>query len=222
LNIWFSNGKLSYMYNDYGAGFREYNSPQVPSLNTWYHMCVVVGGGANPGSFQAAYNPAIIMQNNESRQAILAAVNKRKQMTQPQRGVEGTEPSGPSDTMLSRSFMLRLTELSAQCKEFAAWREVDNIEKWRQVSKALQGTQRLPKPSPALLPEGFGKLPSAPRIQDRGTFASAAKTAFDLEPSIEKARQAVQESRSQLIKKAKPYFSRERGTFSSPVRSLMK
>lgn len=60
------------------------------------------GGGANPGSFQAAYNPAIIMQNNESRQAILSAVNKRKQMMQPQRGVEGTEPSGPSDTMLSR------------------------------------------------------------------------------------------------------------------------
>jgi hypothetical protein len=73
------------------------------------------GGGANPSSFQAAYNPAVIMQNNQSRQAILAAVNKRKQ--QPQRGVESTEPSGASDTMLSRKdFMGRLTELSRYSK----------------------------------------------------------------------------------------------------------
>jgi hypothetical protein len=49
LTIFFSNGKLGYVYNDYGAGYREYNS-KVPSLNTWYHMCVVVGGGASPGS----------------------------------------------------------------------------------------------------------------------------------------------------------------------------
>jgi hypothetical protein len=50
LILFFSNGKLAYVYNDYGAGYREYDSTKVPSLNTWYHMCVVVGGGASPGS----------------------------------------------------------------------------------------------------------------------------------------------------------------------------
>jgi hypothetical protein len=39
------------------------------------------------------------MQNDLNRKAILAAVNKRKQQT---RGVEVTEASGPSDTILSR------------------------------------------------------------------------------------------------------------------------
>ena len=50
LAIFFSNGKLAYVYNDYGAGYREYDSGKFPSNNTWYHMCVVVGGGAGPGS----------------------------------------------------------------------------------------------------------------------------------------------------------------------------
>ena len=50
LTIFFSNGRLAYVYNDYGAGYREYDSGKFPSNNTWYHMCVVVGGGAGPGS----------------------------------------------------------------------------------------------------------------------------------------------------------------------------
>lgn len=78
------------------------------------------GGGASPGSFQAAYNPAIIMQNNEQRQAILAAVQKRKQ----QQGVEGTEPSGASDTVMSARLGL-LVELASFYSE--TLREVDNI-----------------------------------------------------------------------------------------------
>ena len=89
------------------------------------------GGGVNPSSFQAAYNPAIIMQNDQSRQAILAAVNKRKHMTQPQRGVEGTEPSGASDTMMS-SFLGRIIELSRYSETL---RGVDNIESYLKARK---------------------------------------------------------------------------------------
>jgi hypothetical protein len=171
------------------------------------------GGGANPGSFQAAYNPAIIMQNDQSRKAIMAAVNSRKQQN---RGVEVTQPSGASDTILSRkdfeglkcwdgyqakgkkkgkdgkmvnncvklSFLGRLTELSAKS---SAWldiiREVDNTEKHRAVMKALQGTQRLGLGKPPVIKEY--KLGPAPKMP----------------PSVEEARKSVEESRANLLRR---------------------
>jgi hypothetical protein len=142
------------------------------------------GGGANPGTFQAAYNPAVIMQNDANRKAILAQINKRKQ-------VEVTQPSGPSDTILSRkdfeglkcwdgyqakgkkkgkdgkmvnncvklSFMGRLTELADKSSSWLdVIREVDNTEKHRAVTRALQGTQRLPQSQKYAKPiQDFGK-----------------------------------------------------------------
>ena len=45
LALGFFNGwKISYFYNDPGFGYREYDSPQVASINTWYHFCLVFGG----------------------------------------------------------------------------------------------------------------------------------------------------------------------------------
>ncbi len=84
--------------------------PDTRPRNTEGQFSPESGGGTGPAAFQAAYNPAVIMQNNQQRQAILAAVNKRKQQ------VEGAVPSSASDTVLS-SILPRLIELSARSKD---------------------------------------------------------------------------------------------------------
>jgi Concanavalin A-like lectin/glucanases superfamily len=66
----FNGWKISYYYNDSGFGYRETDASNfVASLNTWYHMCVVMGGNSDKnmyfyingqlasGSFSPGANP---------------------------------------------------------------------------------------------------------------------------------------------------------------------
>jgi hypothetical protein len=74
----------------------------------------------------AAYNPAVIEQQNQSRRAILEAVNKQKRSQQ----IGETAQTG--STVLSAFFSSRLVELSAYSSTL---RQVDNIEAWRKSQK---------------------------------------------------------------------------------------
>jgi hypothetical protein len=48
LKLWIGifNNKLAFYYNDYTLGFLE-NDYTVATLNTWYHICAVLGGSGN-------------------------------------------------------------------------------------------------------------------------------------------------------------------------------
>jgi hypothetical protein len=99
-------------------------------------------GGLNPSTMNAAYNPAVIEQQNQSRRAILEAVSKQKR---PQPQIEETAQTGAS-TVLSARFSSKLVELSAYSK---ALREVDNIEAWRKAQKGRLAPYPIKTPKPA-------------------------------------------------------------------------
>ena len=96
--------------------------PDTRPRNTEGQFSPESGGGAGPAAFQAAYNPAIIMQNNQQRQAILAAVQKRKQ------NIEGSVPSSPSDTVLSAR-LGRVVELAVKIKAGTFKRDLPAVVK---------------------------------------------------------------------------------------------